>query len=139
MKVPAHRFSPAGPTLPLMALGSWYTYDRMDFDEVVAMLQLAVERGVTLFDHTVFLLYSLTFVSLVFMALMLLLRSPIAGLVSEAWVLLWALPVHLFFQLKGGYALGVFSALWRTLVLMVFSTFCLAIFLVGVLAMGLLG
>jgi len=54
LKVPAHRFTPTGPTLPLLALGSWYTYDRMDFDEVVAMLQLAVERGVTLFDVGVY-------------------------------------------------------------------------------------
>lgn len=54
MKVPARQFTPKGPTLPLMALGSWYTYDRMDFDEVVALLRLAVERGVTLFDVGVY-------------------------------------------------------------------------------------
>lgn len=61
MKVPAHRFSPEGPALPLVALGSWYTYDRMDFDEVVAMLRLAVERGVTLFDVGVYGRYSQRF------------------------------------------------------------------------------
>jgi hypothetical protein len=97
------------------------------------------KRGVTLFDHTVFLLYSLTFVSLMFMAVVLLGRTPLPGAGWLAGALPFSLPVHLFFQLKGGYALGVFSALWRTLVLMVFSTFCLAIFLLGVLAVGLLG
>lgn len=42
------------PQLPRIALGSWYTYDRMDFDEAVAMLRLAVESGVTLFDIGVY-------------------------------------------------------------------------------------
>ncbi|MCC7152737.1 MAG: aldo/keto reductase [Rubrivivax sp.] len=48
------RSLPAGPELPLFALGSWYTYDRMDFDEIVALLQLAVDSGVTLFDVGVY-------------------------------------------------------------------------------------
>lgn len=52
-QVPQRRL-PAGPQLPLFALGSWYTYDRMDFDEVVAMLRLAVDRGITLFDVGVY-------------------------------------------------------------------------------------
>lgn len=49
-----HRAVPGGPELPLFALGSWYTYDRMDFDEIVAMLRMAVDRGITLFDVGVY-------------------------------------------------------------------------------------
>ncbi|MBE7419597.1 MAG: aldo/keto reductase [Ideonella sp.] len=49
-----HRAVAGGPELPLLALGSWYTYDRMDFDEVVAMLRLAVDSGITLFDVGVY-------------------------------------------------------------------------------------
>lgn len=43
-----------GPELPQLGLGSWYTYDRMDFDELVAMLRLALDSGVTLFDLGVY-------------------------------------------------------------------------------------
>jgi hypothetical protein len=97
------------------------------------------KKGVTLFDHTVFLLYSLTFVSMMFIVLMLLARMPVPGATTLAEVLPFTLPVHLFFQLKGGYALGIFSALWRTVALMFFSTICLFLFLLAILAMGLLG
>ncbi|MCC6193239.1 MAG: aldo/keto reductase [Burkholderiales bacterium] len=53
-----HRAVAGGPDLPLLALGSWYTYDRMDFDEVVALLRLAHESGMTLFDVGVYGRYS---------------------------------------------------------------------------------
>lgn len=54
MPSPARRSTPPGPQLPLVGLGSWYTYDRMDFDEIIALLRLALERGVTLFDVGVY-------------------------------------------------------------------------------------
>lgn len=40
--------------LPTFALGSWHTYDRMDFDEIVRMLSIAIDQGVTLFDLGVY-------------------------------------------------------------------------------------
>lgn len=54
MQVPQQRIRQDGPAIPLFSLGSWYTYDRMDFDEAVAMLRLAVERGANLFDVAVY-------------------------------------------------------------------------------------
>ncbi|MFT4123621.1 MAG: aldo/keto reductase [Microbacteriaceae bacterium] len=43
-----------GVSLPRFALGSWHTYDRMDFEDGVALLRAAVERGVTMFDVGVY-------------------------------------------------------------------------------------
>jgi len=96
------------------------------------------KRGVTLFDHTVYILYSLSFVSLLFITLSLLAYIPGAlSIVSPWWFL--AIPVHAYFQMKGGYDLGWFSALWRTPVLMLFATLGLSIFLVAIIVVGLTG
>jgi len=43
-----------GVALPAFALGSWHTYDRMDFEEGVALFRAAVARGVNLFDVGVY-------------------------------------------------------------------------------------
>ena len=96
------------------------------------------KRGLTLFDHTVYILYSLTFVSLLFIALSLLAYIPGAlDVISPWWI--FAIPVHAYFQMKGGYQLGWFSALWRTPVLMVFAALGLALFLVAIVVVGLTG
>jgi hypothetical protein len=49
------------------------------------------------------------------------------------------LPVHMFFHLKGAYALGWFSALWRTIFLLVFALWSLLLFSAAILALGLAG
>lgn len=54
MTVPSKARPSRDVDLPQFALGSWHTYDRMDFDEIVRMLGAAVERGVTLFDLGVY-------------------------------------------------------------------------------------
>lgn len=71
--------------------------------------------NVTMFDHAVFSLYSLSFMSLLFVLLFLL---KFAGLDSAVASLLFiAPPLHLFFQLRGTYRLGIGETLWRTVVL----------------------
>ncbi|WP_433260026.1 aldo/keto reductase [Actinosynnema sp. CS-041913] len=49
-RVPVRRLGPGGPQVPLFGLGSWNTWDRMDFDDAVELLRRAVDAGVTLFD-----------------------------------------------------------------------------------------
>lgn len=97
------------------------------------------KRDVTLFDHSVFLLYSLSFVSL--LLVLVVAASRAGGGVGQAAAtgLLLAPPAHLFFQLKGGYRLGWFSALWRTSFLLVATLFALTAFLFAILALGFLG
>jgi len=96
------------------------------------------KRGVTLFDHTVYILYSLSFVSLLFIAASLLSYWP-AALSVVGPVLLLAGPVHAFFHLKGGYGLGWFSALWRMPVLIAFAGIGLFLFLLAIVAVGFVG
>lgn len=96
------------------------------------------KRGVTLFDHTVYILYSLSFVSILFVFIALIAMIP--GVLAFALqpLLLGAL-VHSFFHLKGGYGLGWFSALWRLPVQLLFSVIALTIFVLVILVLGLVG
>ena len=96
------------------------------------------KRGLTLFDHTVYILYSLSFVSLLFIVMSLLSSWPGVFEFAMPWLLL-SIPVHAYFQLKGGYSLGWFSALWRTPVLMLFATFGLTFFLIAIILLGVTG
>lgn len=96
------------------------------------------KRGLTLFDHTVYILYSLSFVSLLFIALALLSQLPSAFGLIAPWAAL-VIPVHAYFQMKGGYSLGWFSALWRTPVLMLFAVLGLSFFLVAIILVGVTG
>lgn len=101
-------------------------------------LMFAWKRGLTLFDHTVYILYSLSYVSLLFITMSLIsMASDYLGWLIPLLIL--SIPVHFFFHLKGAYSLGWFSAIWRTPVLLVFSAIALTLFLVAILAMGLVG
>ncbi len=44
------QLSPTGPVVSRLALGSWNTYERMGFDDAVAMLSRALAAGVNFFD-----------------------------------------------------------------------------------------
>ncbi len=48
--VPASSLGPTGPATSLFGLGSWNTWDRIPFDDVVGILVSAIQAGVTLFD-----------------------------------------------------------------------------------------
>lgn len=95
------------------------------------------KKNVTLYDHGVFVLYSLTFVSLLVMATFLAGR---AGGAIEGWAFAIApflVPAHMFAQLKGAYSLSLFSALWRTFFLLVFSSIALLLFVLAIIWLGL--
>ncbi|WP_207781968.1 aldo/keto reductase [Phytoactinopolyspora limicola] len=48
--IPTKRLGPAGPETSIFGLGSWNTWDRMVFDDVVDLVRTSVDAGVTLFD-----------------------------------------------------------------------------------------
>lgn len=54
MTVPRRRLGVEGPYVSALSLGSWHTYDRMDFHDAVDMVSHAVELGVNLFDVAVY-------------------------------------------------------------------------------------
>ncbi|QYF86327.1 DUF3667 domain-containing protein [Brevundimonas sp. PAMC22021] len=93
-------------------------------------------RGFTLYDHGVFVLYSLTFMAMLLMALVL--AGMIPGLaVPAAFLAMLAVPVHMFAQLKGAYGLSWWSAGWRTMFLLNFSTIVVSLFVAAIVYLGL--
>lgn len=95
------------------------------------------KRGVTLYDHMAYALYALAFAAILFSATVLLGETPFIGW-SAAWLLL-ALPVHMWFHLKGAYALGWWSATWRTFFMLNFAYIVAVVFTVLVVLLGLAG
>ena len=98
------------------------------------------KRGFTLYDHGVFVLYSLTFIALLVMIAGLAVRLGGDGVLKFTLAAIGLIvPIHMFAQVKGAYSLGVFSALWRTGMLLVFCTLALFVFLLAVVVLGVAG
>ena len=93
------------------------------------------KRGVGVYDHAIFALYSISFMSLLFIAGSLALT---ANIVTEAfWVpLLLAPSLHMFASLRGAYGLGVFSAGWRTAYLSIAAAFTLSLYFLILIVAG---
>jgi hypothetical protein len=101
-------------------------------------LLLFWKRGVTLYDHAVFALYSVSFMSFLFL-----------GLAMTAHWIAWgdylgyvflAVLAHIFFQFKGAYDSKWFSALWRTLsFVFIFAPISITLFLGSVVVLGAVG
>jgi len=88
-------------------------------------------RRFHLYDHTVFVTYSLCFMTL------LVIVSMLAGAVGLGWlagVLFFVPPFHIYRQLAGTYDLPFRKAFWRTNVLLVFCSLALLIFLLAIMA-----
>lgn len=99
-------------------------------------LMFAFRRDVRMYDHAVFALYSISFMSLVFTLISIFLSFDSVDNSSFTWLLL-APPIHLFAQLKGAYKLGWFGAAWRTLALSFAAVVTLSFYLALTLAIGL--
>lgn len=102
----------------------------------VMWLLFAWRRNITLYDHTVFILYSLSFMLLLgCVGALLGSFAPRAIRDGLAWLLLVP-PVHMYVQLKGAYGLGTRSALWRTFVLVNAAFLVLAFYVTLMIAIG---
>jgi hypothetical protein len=91
-------------------------------------------RRFRLYDHTVFVTYSLCFMML------LLAASSLIGLVAEpVAALAWLVPpVHMYRQLRGTYRLSWPGALWRTCLLTIFAFIAISLFGSLLVALGAL-
>lgn len=90
------------------------------------------------YDHAVFVTYSLAFMSLLFIGLMI---GAALGLPEDviAPIAIFAPPIHMFFQLKGAYRQPVWKALLRTFALLMFISIIVTLFGLLLLGLGLLG
>lgn len=100
-------------------------------------LLFAFKRGVSMYDHTVFALYSLSFMSLL-LVLVVLLEEAGAPVGVYGTLVALAPPIHMFAQLKGGYRLGTFGALWRTWMLSIGAILVLSIYFIFIVVIGLI-
>lgn len=89
-------------------------------------------RRFRLYDHTVFVTYSLCFMML------LLAASSLVGLVSDSIAsLAWLVPpVHMHRQLRGAYGISNRGAIWRTGLLIIFAFIAISLFASLLVALG---
>ena len=99
------------------------------------MLLFLWRRRHKAYDHTVFITYSLSFMSLFFIALSLAVAVGVAaGGVFAALVIV--APFHVYKHLRYTYGLSRFSAIWRFFALFFFITIILGLFLNSLLLLG---
>lgn len=91
-------------------------------------------RNTRMFDHAVFVTYSISFMMLLVIAASLLTLAKVPGFASA---LLLAVPLHLYRQVKAAYGLRRFGALWRTFFLLFFCQTAILAWGVAVTAIGL--
>jgi len=97
-------------------------------------LIFAWKREYKLYDHAVFVTFSLSF-----MMQLLIIMAVIAAAGGPSAAALLYVPVHYFWQLRGAYQLSVFGALWRMVVLLNVAFFVLVAFGLLLLALGVSG
>lgn len=101
-------------------------------------LLFAWRRQYMVFDHAVFVTYSLCF-------MLLLTTFGSFALRFDNWLpltvmfLMFVPMLHMYRQLKEGYVLSRFSALWRTVVLTMIAMIVLSLFVMIIVTLGLTG
>jgi len=95
-------------------------------------------RSYKAYDHTVFVTYSIAFMSLGVITLSFLRLLGVPD-VFAVLAMIFVPPIHMYRQLRGAYALSAFSALWRTFVLINFAFIAGSLFFTGLLALGVGG
>lgn len=93
------------------------------------------KRGVRVYDHAIFVTYSIAFMTLLFVVASLLAKWGASDAVVVPLVTI--LPAwHIYRQLRGAYDLSRFSALWRLCVLSVLIMIVIVLFLQVLLVLG---
>lgn len=91
-------------------------------------------RGISMYDHAVFSLYSLSFMSLLFTVVATLSYFEFGGWAGSLFA--FVPPVHMFLQLRGTYMLSRFGAFWRTCMLLIITVIVLTMYALVVLALS---
>lgn len=95
-------------------------------------------RDIHLYDHAIFVTYSISFMMLL---LVLCSLAAVAGVSSSIWAtaLVFAPPIHMYRQLRGAYGLSRFGALLRLFFLLIATSVVLTLFTLLLLLIGVLG
>jgi hypothetical protein len=100
-------------------------------------LLFAWRRRFKVYDHIIFVTYSIAFMTML-MVVLSLIRATIGGGLNDLAVIVVP-PIHMYRQLKGAYGLRRAGALWRTAALLLFSFVAALLFFALLIALGLLG
>jgi len=114
---------------------SKYSWLLIPFSVPFLWLLFPLRRRYRLYDHTVFVTYSLSFMMMLVIAGGLLVAAGATGIAS---LLFFVPPIHMYRQLKGAYSLSRTSALLRTLALVTFAFIAGTLFFVTAVAIGVL-
>jgi hypothetical protein len=96
------------------------------------------KRRYKIYDHTVFVTYSLAFMTLMTIVVALAKAAGLSGGVAVMAITLIP-PIHMYRQLRGAYQLRRLSALWRTFFLLFFALIAAMLFLLLLITLGVLG
>ena len=123
-KIQGNAYKFAWALIPLSAPFLWLLYP--------------FSRRFRIYDHLVFVTYSLSFMLLLAIVLRV---AEVAGVWSDLVesALVFYPPLHMYRQLRGAYRSSRIGAALRTMLLLVFTTITLTLFLAGLLALGILG
>jgi hypothetical protein len=88
------------------------------------------------YDHTIFVTYSIAFMSMALIVMTVL--RPIPGFGWLGVAMIAVPPLHMYRQLRGAYSLTPWSAAWRTVALLMLTFVTITLFLFMLLALGIL-
>ena len=129
----------ANPQLALYRLqdaASKYAWVLIPISVPFLWLLFPFSRRFRLYDHMVFVTYSLAFMMLLVVVISLWGATGIPGVAIAAGLVP---PVHIYRQLKGTYGLSRRGALWRTALLLLFAILALSLFAMAVVVLGMSG
>ena len=119
----------------LKTYGYKYSWALIPISLPFIWLLFAFRRDVGLYDHAIFSIYSLSFMSLGVVVLTLLGRIGLSGGIVALLAMI-LVPWHMYRQLKGTYRLGRFGAIWRTFALLVITSITSSLFIAFLFYMG---
>lgn len=94
------------------------------------------KRRFKVYDHAIFVTYSLSFMTLLFVLLSIIGRIGVgAGWLTLAFLAI--APLHIYKQMRHAYTLSRFSAIWRLFVLFGFIVIILGLFFQSLFLLGL--
>ncbi|MFC3579793.1 DUF3667 domain-containing protein [Sphingomonas hylomeconis] len=131
----------ANPGLMLYKLQSSaykYSWALIPISTPFVALLFLWRRRYKLYDHAIFVTYSLAFMMIMVVVLSGMIRLNASETLISSIALLLP-PLHMFVQLRGAYELRKRSALWRTIALISFAWIALLTFVMLLLAVGLSG
>ena len=125
--------NPEAVSLKIQEAVSKYSWLLIPISVPFLWLLFPFSRRYRLYDHTVFVTYSLSFMMMLVIVAGLAVAIGVPGL---APLLFFVPPFHMYRQLKGAYQLGRFSALLRTFALVGFSFAAAGMFAAATVAIG---